>query len=142
MDTSQSLSLLEIRKTLAADPQTVFNALSKPELLNQWMYAMDEGSARTEVDLQVGGKYSVAMINQAGETVATPYGKFIEIDPPHKLSMTWITDGFVDYSLLTFELKEVDGGTELTLRHELPETTVEDHRGGWTNCLQHLNSIL
>jgi uncharacterized protein YndB with AHSA1/START domain len=142
MDTSQSLSLLEIRKTLPADLQTVFNALTKPEFLNQWMYAMDEGSARTEVDLQTGGKYSVAMINKDGETVATPFGEFIEIDSPYKLSMTWITEGFVDHSVLTFELKEVEGGTELTLRHELPKSTVEDHRGGWTNCLQHLNSIL
>ena len=82
------------------------------------------------------------MINEAGETVATPYGEILEIDPPHKLSMTWITDGFVDHSILTFELKPIEGGTELTLTHALPEQTIEPHRQGWGTCLAHLESLL
>jgi uncharacterized protein YndB with AHSA1/START domain len=142
METTPSLSLLEIRKTLSADRQTVFNALTKPEQLNQWMYAMDEGSAQVDMDLRVGGKYSVAMINPAAETVATPYGEILEIDPPNKLSMTWITDGFVAHSILTFELREVGEGTELTLRHELPDPAIEAHNGGWNTCLQNLETLL
>ena len=142
MKAPQSLNLLEIRKTLSADPQAVFNALTQVEFLNQWFYAMDEGSAKTEVDLKPGGKYSIAMINKEGESVATPYGEFLEIDPPKKLSMTWITDGFVDHSVLTFILKEVEGGTEITLSHELPEPAIEPHRGGWATCFEHLETIL
>ena len=141
MDSSQSLSLLEVRKTMSAAPQAVFDALTQPEQMNQWFFAMEEGSAQTEVDLQTGGKYSVAMINKDGETVATPYGEFLEIDPPHKLSMTWITDGFVEHSVLTFEINEIDGGSEVTIRHELPAPAIEPHRGGWTTCLEHLSSI-
>ena len=142
MDTSPSLSLLEIRKTFKADPQTIFDALTQTDQLNQWFYAMDEGSAKTEVDLRVGGKYTIGMINDEGETVATPYGEFLEIDPPTKLSMTWKTEGFVDHSILTFELKALDEGTELILTHELPEATVEPHRQGWASCLSNLHALL
>ena len=142
METSPSLSRLEIRKKLPADPQAVFEALTQTNQLNQWFYAMDKGSAQTEIDLRVGGQYSIGMINEAGETVATPCGEFLEIDPPHKLSMTWKTDGFVDHSILTFELRAIDDGTELTLTHELPEPTVEPHRQGWGTCLAHLETLL
>ena len=142
MNSPQALTLLEIRKSFKSDSQTIFAALTKPEFLNQWFYAMDEGSAHAEIDLVPGGKYSIAMIDTAGKTVAKPYGEILEIDPPRLLSMTWITDGFVDHSILTFELKEVDGTTELTLRHELPQSAIEPHRGGWTTCLDHLLSIL
>ena len=142
MDTTPSLTLLEIRKTLSADPQTIFDALTQTGQLNQWFYAMDEGRAETEVDLRVGGKYSIGMVNDQGETVATPHGEFLEIDPPHKLSMTWKTDGFVEHSILTFQLTAKDEGTELVLTHELPESTVEPHRQGWATCLNHLQSLL
>ncbi len=142
METPPPLSLLEIRKTLNADPQTIFDALTQTEKLNQWFYAMDEGRAKTAMDLQVGGKYTIGMINDAGETVATPYGEILEIDPPHKISMTWKTDGFVDHSILTFSLEAVEGGTELTLTHELPQPTVDPHRQGWGSCLAHLESLL
>ena len=142
METSPSLSLLEIRKTLNADPQSVFDALTQRDQLNQWFYAMEKGSAVTEVDLRVGGHYSIGMIDEAGETVATPHGEFLEIDPPHKLSMTWKTTGFVDYSILTFELKPVEEGTELILTHELPDPTVDAHRQGWGSCLANLETLL
>ena len=138
----QSLSLLEIRKTLSADPQSVFDALTQPELMNQWFYAMDDGSAKVEMDLVPGGNYSVAMINPAGENVATPYGEILEVDPPNKLSMTWKTDGFVDHSILTFSLKPTNEGTEITIRHELPEATIEAHTGGWNTCMSNLEKAL
>lgn len=142
MDTKPSLTLLEIRKTLKADPQTIFDALTQTDKLNQWFFAMDGGSAETEIDLRKGGKYSIGMINDGGETVATPYGEFLVIEPPHKLSMTWKTDGFVDYSILTFELTPTQNGTELVLTHELPEPTIEPHRQGWATCLTHLKTLI
>ena len=54
METSPSLSLLEIRKTLKADPQTVFDALTQTDQLNQWFYAMEEGSAKVTLDISNG----------------------------------------------------------------------------------------
>ena len=142
MSTKSPLTLLEIKKILPSDVDTVFKALTEVEFLNRWFYAMDTGSANCLVDLRPGGKYSMAMINQAGETVATPHGEFLEIDPPHQLSMTWITEGFVEYSILSFKLKPMGDKTELTLTHELPQAAVEPHRAGWATCLAHLQSML
>ncbi|QXD25629.1 SRPBCC domain-containing protein [Opitutia bacterium ISCC 51] len=98
---------------------------------------MDEGHAKVEYDLRPGGKYVLKMIRPDGEIAYAPEGKYLEIDPPRKLSMTWSSEGFIDHSVLSFELSKVDGGTEIILRHELPEFTVADHRDGWTTCLNH-----
>ncbi len=137
MDTNNTLTLLEVRKTVKADPAQVFEALTQPEQMNQWMYGMDEGRAEVECDLRQGGKFVLKMIRPDGEVAYAPEGKYLEIDPPRKLSMTWSSEGFIDHSVLSFELSAVDGGTEIILRHELPEFTVADHRDGWTTCLNH-----
>ena len=137
MDTKDTLTLLEVRKIVKADPAQVFEALTQPDKMNQWMYGMDEGRAEVECDVRPGGKYVLKMIRPDGEVAYAPHGKYLEVDPPHKLSMTWSSEGFVDHSVLSFELSQVDTGTEIILRHELPEFTVADHRDGWTTCLSH-----
>ncbi len=47
-------------------------------------------------------------------------------------------------TLVTIELHEKDGGTELTLTHEgLPTPTArEKHEGGWIGCLDGLDRHL
>ena len=137
MENNITLTQLEVRKTVSTDRDRVFKALTQPELMNQWMYGMDEGRAEVENNLRPGGAYSLKMIRPDGEVAYAPHGEYLEIDPPNKISMTWISEGFVDYSILSFELKKVDSGTEIILRHELPEFTVADHRDGWITCLGH-----
>ena len=124
-----------------AIPSRVFDALTKPELINQWMYGMDEGHADIESDLRPGGKYTLKMVRPDGEVAYAPHGEYLEIDPPHKISMTWSSECFIDHSLLSIELSEVENGTEITIRHELPEFTVADHRDGWTTCLGHCEQL-
>lgn len=141
MTSENTLTALEIKKTVSADRHRVFDALTKPELISQWMYGMDEGRAEIESDLQPGGKYILRMIRPDGTIAYEPNGEYLSIDPPRKLSMTWRSEGFVDHSILTFELNEVEGGTEITLHHELPEFTVEDHREGWLTCLGHCEAL-
>lgn len=47
----------------------------------------------------------------------SPFGpspcKVLEVHEPHKLSFSWDTDGWI----VTFELKEVEEGTEFTIIH-------------------------
>lgn len=129
--------MLELSKVVNASQKRVFDALTQPELMSQWMYGMDEGRAEVECDLRPGGKYILRMIRPDNTIAYEPQGEYLEIDPPKKISMTWSSEGFIDHSILSFELTEVDGGTKITLRHELPKFTVSDHRDGWTTCLGH-----
>ena len=137
MDTDQKLVVLEVRKTVPASKERVYQALTEPEQMNQWMYGMAEGRAEVENDLKPGGAYTITMIKPDGEEIYQPNGNYLEIDPPNKISMTWSSEGFIDHSVVSFELVAVESGTEIIIRHELPEFTVADHREGWTTCLDH-----
>ena len=141
MTTENTLTMLELSKVVNAPQKRVFDALTQPELMNQWMYGMDEGRAEVESDLRPGGKYILRMIRPDDTVAYEPQGEYLEIDPPNRISMTWSSEGFIDHSILSFELSEVDGGTKITLRHELPEFTVADHRDGWTTCLGHCETF-
>jgi uncharacterized protein YndB with AHSA1/START domain len=50
----------------------------------------------------------------------------------------------VEGSVVTVELRDVDGGTELTLTHELPPDPQvrSGHEEGWHGCLANLERLL
>ena len=74
--------------------------------------------------------------------IYTHVGEYKEISPPDKLVFTWNSD-FVQNTVVTLTLSDSDGGTEVTISHELlPEGEMaENHRGGWTGCLNRLETI-
>ena len=146
MKENETLSSLEIRRVFSSDQSTVFDALTKPEIMAEWFYGMEAGRAEVDSDLRVGGAYEIRMFNKDGAAAScaeyAPHGEYLEIDPPNRLSFTWVSEGFVDHSVVTIDLKSVEGGTELTLRHELPESVSGEHEGGWNTCLNHLVEVL
>ncbi len=135
--------MLEIKRTYKASQTKVFDALTKPEIMAEWFYGMDDGRAEVESDFKVGGAYVIRMFKGDGTqsdcAEYAPHGEFLEIDPPNKVAFTWISEGFVDHSIVTISLLSVEDGTELTLRHELPENVLPEHRQGWETCLGNLD---
>lgn len=142
MKENEVLSILEIKKTIKGNLDTVFEALTKPEIMAQWFYGTDGGRTEVESDFRVGGEYLIRMFKKEGSTSDCaeyePHGKFLEIDKPNKVVFTWISEGFVDNSIVTISLKALGDETELTLRHELPEQVADVHREGWEACLGNL----
>ena len=62
------------------------------------------------------------------------------IEPPSLLSFTWISAA-TDHqpTVVTVELQERRGGTELTLTHRrLPPARLDAHRSGWTDIVRKL----
>jgi uncharacterized protein YndB with AHSA1/START domain len=141
-------NLLEIERELKASPREIFAALTQPDLMGRWFYGMENGSARVEQDFRVGGKYTIFMIaadgsentgcQSEGKAEHAPHGEYLEIVPDQRLVFTWVSEGFVDHSVVTIELSKAGDTTRLVLRHELPEDAMQPHREGWTNCLRHL----
>ena len=146
MKENEMLSSLEIRRVISSDPSSVFDALTNPKTMAEWFYGMEEGRAEVDSDLRIGGTYEIRMFNKEGVASLcadyAPHGEYLEIDPPNRLAFTWVSEGFVDHSVVTIDLKPVDDGTELTLRHDLPESVAGEHEGGWNNCLNHLVDVL
>lgn len=120
----------DIRKSLLLNArlQKVWETVATKEGLESWLMPND-------FEAKVGHKF----------TMKTPYGpqpcQVLELDPPHLLSFSWGAFGW----RVTFQLKEQDGKTALTLIHagwgeadqEIPgvgetmQTVYQRMDGGW-----------
>lgn len=137
-------SLTLVRRFKAA-PEKVWRALTQPEALKQWMAPSDEFKVpHAEVDLKVGGRYNIVMQSPDGESHDVR-GAYREIVPDRKLVYTWAWKSTPEReSLVTIELRAVDGGTELTLRHEqfFDEEARDKHQHGWNGCIARLETFV
>jgi uncharacterized protein YndB with AHSA1/START domain len=142
--TTQTAGTLEVTRVIAADLKTVFDAWTQPEHIKKWSAPEGMDVPISEVDLTVGGRFHLQMRNAEGGT-HNARGIYQEIDRPTRLVYSWEWDEHPDHgqSLITVEFKAVDGGTEVTMVHSgLPdETSVTDHEGGWTSCLNRLEAL-
>ena len=77
----------------------------------------------------------------------TARGEYRELQPDRKIVFTWSWDDDEAWanhtSIVTVELSDRDGGTELRLRHEnLPnEESREGHSEGWKSALDKLEKL-
>lgn len=136
---SDSTTIPEIRRSqfYRAPLAKVWAAVSTAEGLAAWFMPNDLAPV-------VGHKFHL----NAGPWGNSPC-EVTAVEPPHRLSFRWGKDWEV-----TFELRERDGGTELTLNHAGwdPEQVTEfgeSHRivrdrmdGGWAGLLNKLGEQL
>lgn len=133
---------LVLKRNFKASRDQVFTAWSKPEQMGKWLKPNAEWTAQTTIDFHVGGRYSNTMIDKDGKGYEH-FGEFKEIIPPTKIVFTWSSHCVTD-TLVTVELEEVNGETQLTLTHEfLPNEKERDgHNGGWIECFNNLEQHL
>jgi uncharacterized protein YndB with AHSA1/START domain len=131
-------------RRIKAPPAKVWAAITQPNLMLQW-WGPDAGPTLSVVaDVRPGGRFSVVFRLLDGEE-HNPTGMYREVVPETKLVFTWDLPGAAEpESLVTFLLKPIDGGTELTLIHEhLPdEDARESHEQGWAGLLDKLPVFL
>jgi uncharacterized protein YndB with AHSA1/START domain len=134
--------VLVVRRVLPAPRERVFAAWLDPESLAQWMRPDTVAATVVEVDPRVGGRFRIAM--QRGDGEVEHRGEYLTIDPPRRLEFTWIS-AYTDTrpTVVTVELLEREGGTELVLTHRrLPVSRVDAHRQGWTDIVRNLGAYL
>jgi uncharacterized protein YndB with AHSA1/START domain len=110
--------------------------------MSRWFFPFPAWTAEVENDLVVGGRYTVRMYTGEPEpTVMT--GVYEAIEPPTRLVFTWTSHAIAD-TLVTVELRDLGGATELTLTHErlVEAATRELTTSGWTGCLDSLERFL
>ena len=138
MSSRGSGETLVVRRFIPVPRQRVFAAWLDSGSLAQWMRPRGITDARVEVDARVGGRFRIVMIQGREEFEHT--GEYLLIDPPARLSFTWISQA-TDHrpTEVTVDFLEVSGGTELVLTHRwLPAKEVESHRSGWSDVLVNL----
>jgi uncharacterized protein YndB with AHSA1/START domain len=136
LETGAILATVEI----AATPERVFQALASREIVDWWGKPGVFDAREWSGEVKVGGHWRASGTGRDG----VPWqleGKFLEVEPPRKLSHTWSAPGSVSNpSVVTYLLEEIAGGTRVTLRH----VGVSDRDScmgacmGWESCLTRL----
>ncbi len=137
---------LRVVRTVAASPERVFAAWTKREQVALWTCPDPSASVNVEIDLRVGGHYSICMHVEGGPFTA--HGKYREVDPPRRLAYTWgwkeEAHAMKVETLVTVEFVPVEGGTEIRLTHEGFPAAADraGHEEGWTICVGRLAEMV
>jgi uncharacterized protein YndB with AHSA1/START domain len=138
---------LQIKRFINAPRSRVYAAWTDPSQLRQWWGPESVRTRKFAADVRVGGKYHWDLINQEDEEMSV-FGEYRELVPEKKIAFTWKWDDDDVWenrnSIVTIELSDRDGGTELILNHEqLPSEESRDrHNQGWNSVFDQLEKFL
>ncbi|HAK06175.1 MAG TPA: SRPBCC domain-containing protein [Spartobacteria bacterium] len=145
MAQAEKLSL-EIKRLIKAPRDRVYAAWTDPAQLRQWFGPENVQTHDLIADARAGGKFRWDLSNPEGEKM-TCHGEYRELQPGKKIVFTWQWEDDETWenhtSIVTVELSDCDGGTELRLKHEqLPnEESRNGHTRGWNSALDKLEKF-
>ncbi len=134
---------LMIRRTFAADIETLWDALTDPKAWMQWFGGGHATPVETSADLRQGGAWRIEMRgNDSGNQIVL-IGEYVEISRPDRLVFTWAWGSAPErVSRVTYDLSPgaTAEETNLLLTHDrLADSDIRDsHAMGWTATLELL----
>jgi uncharacterized protein YndB with AHSA1/START domain len=134
---------LEVTRFINAPPARVYKAWTDPIQLRKWFGPENVQTRNIVAETRVGGKFCWDLTSSEGEEM-TMRGEYRELQAGRKIVFTWHWEDDEDWeqrdSLVTVELSDCDGGTEVRLIHEqLPSEESRDrHSEGWKSVLDKL----
>ncbi len=137
---------LDITRVINAPRDRVYEAWTDPAQLKEWFGPENVQTRDLIADARVGGRFRWRLINSEGEEM-TVSGEYRELQPGKKIVFTWQWQDDEDWeehtSIVTVELDDAEGGTELRLIHEqLPnEQSRDGHTRGWNSALDKLQKF-
>jgi uncharacterized protein YndB with AHSA1/START domain len=138
---------LELSRVLPTPPAAVFDALTKPDVVARWWGPAGFSVPSLDFEPRPGAGYRIEMQPPEGGEAFALTGEFRVVEAPRRLALTfrWEPPSSDDVeTLVELSLREADAGTELLLVQGEFKTDerVELHRGGWTDSLDKLESLL
>lgn len=122
-------NVLLITRVFRARPETVFDAMTQPELMKRWWAPTSLGVIihSIEADLRVGGAYR-QVFGKVGEPPMAFSGVYKEFDRPNRLVYTTIFEPMraAGEGLITITYEAHPEGTLYTQREEFPSKQVLD----------------
>ncbi len=137
---------LEIKRLIKAPRDRVYAAWTDPAQIKQWFGPENVQTHDFIADVRAGGKYRWELSNSEGEKM-TVHGEYRELQLGKKIVFTWQWDDDEAWenqiSIVTVELADGEGGTELRLSHrQLPSEESRDrHAHGWNSVLDKLEKL-
>jgi uncharacterized protein YndB with AHSA1/START domain len=134
---------LTITRVLDAPRRLVFQAWTDPAHVAAWFgpRGFTTPASTIAMDVRPGGTWRATMIRDDGGAEYPTGGFYIEVVEPERLVFTWGAPGDTGReSVVTVELTDLDGRTEMTL-HQAGFTTDgsrDSHDDGWSSALDRL----
>ena len=138
---------LTLSRRFGVPRQDVWRAWTTCETDNQWSAPEGFTISQCRIDARAGGTWEITMRQSSGESL-TVGGTYREVQAPERLVSThaWRSaDGSRGHeTVMTVDLAERDGGTEMTLRQTGFDSAEsrDGHRDGWSQCFDKLDAYL
>ena len=135
---------LVVTRTFNAPARIVFEAWTKPELLERWWVPKSMGISllSCEADVRVGGRYRL-VFGHGGAKIFEAHGRYIEVTPHSRL--VWTNEEGDDGGAVTTVTFEEQGGKTLLVVHDLypsKEALEAMEPGGMPETLEQLDELL
>ena len=110
---------LVVTRTFNGPARLVFEAWTKPELLQRWWAPKSYGLSflSCEADVRAGGMYRFVFSHASTEEPLEFFGKYIEVTPHSRL--VWTNDEGGEGGAITTVTFEERGGETLVVTHDL-----------------------
>ena len=138
-----------VTRTFNAPARMVFQAWTKPELLQRWWAPKSYGVSflSCEADVRVGGAYRFVFSHAASEQPMAFFGRYIEVTPHARLVWT-NEEGGEGGPVTTVTFEEGDGETRVVMRDLYPskealdEAIASGSTGGLSETFGQLDEFL
>jgi len=136
---------LVVTRTFNCPARIVFEAWTKPELLQRWWVpkSVRETLISCEMDVRVGGGYRLVFGHDPSKQVAF-FGRYLEVTPHSRL--VWTNEETVDGAVTTVTLEEKGDKTLLVLHELYPsKESLEANAGmeeGLPEAFEQLDELL
>jgi len=148
MDTAAAVEnfSLTMNRQFNSSKKDVYTAWTDREALSNWFAPAKEFTTVIhKLELNIGGKYHIEMIEPSGVTHVI-HGEYIALNPHDQIVFTWEWESDEEKvnSLVTIDLSENKGVTKMVLTHEklASQHSVDLHSEGWTGCLAQLDNFI
>jgi uncharacterized protein YndB with AHSA1/START domain len=142
-------------KVIAASPARIYAAFVDPDALAQWLPPTGMTGRFDAFDPRPGGAYRMELAykdpttaGKSGGGTDVVDGHFVELTPDVRVVQSVVFDSddpaFAGTMTMTWELREVDAGTEVLFRaDDVPDgISADDHAAGMNSSLDNLARYL
>lgn len=136
---------LVVTRTINAPARLVFEAWTKPELLQQWWTPKSFGIVfvSCEADVRTGGTYRFVFSHPSCNEPMAFFGRYVEVTPPTRL--VWTNEEAGDAgSVTTVTFEERGGKTHIVMRDLYPSKDALDAAiasGATSGCGEQLDQL-
>jgi uncharacterized protein YndB with AHSA1/START domain len=122
-------------RSFNAPARIVFEAWTRPELMQRWWVPRSMGMTllSCEMDVRVGGKYRLQFSHPDVPEPVAFFGTYKEVIPNARL--VWTNEESPDGSITTVTFEEKGGRTTLLMHELFPSKEALDANGGMENAL-------